>query len=146
MRKIYSDENFKNKFFDLVKRKDNYDNQLYAFFTWLFDNHFFDNIEDIYIQNCLDNDNICLPIMKNNGVAIKVDAWEKIGRIGIDPLSCFNKLSSCSIIVNLPIKSKREVKSMYNLLDVLLDKRSNRRKEWIKEAPTLWCGGYRVFE
>lgn len=140
MRKIYSDENVKKKYMATVEEADHYDGQLITFVNWLYDNGFYNNTLDEEIER-----GFCANHYTQNGkITIGIDPRETKCVIGLDPLVCFDKISKCSIIIELPL-SKRKEEVMYTFLNTLLNNKTVFRR-WRKEARTSWYGKYLHFE
>lgn len=140
MRKIYTDEEFKNKYMETVAEADHYDGQLTTFVNWLYDNGFYNNTldEEIEIGFCANH------YTQNGKITIGIDPRETKCVIGVDPLFCFDKISKCSTIIELPL-SKRSEKAMYTFLNALLNNKAVYRR-WQKDARTSWCGSLLHFE
>lgn len=140
MRKIYTDEEFKNKYMATVAEADHYNGQLTTFVNWLYDNGFYNNTDDNNIADGFSSTRF----VQNGKISIGIDNREDKCVIGLDPSFCYDKLSKCSIIVELPL-SKRKEEAFYNLLNLLMNNKHAYR-EWSKVAPTSWCGNYFHFE
>lgn len=140
MRKIYTDEEFKNKYMATVAEADHYNGQLTTFVKWLYDDGFYNNTDDNNIADGFSS--TCF--VQNGKMSIGIDPREDKCVIGLDPSFCYDKLSKCSIIVELPL-SKRKEEAFYNFLNLLMNNKHAYR-EWSKIAPTSWCGSYLHFE
>ena len=117
--------------------------QLNNFFIWLYENNFLKNLEEKDFKYIIENNDLCLPLLKQNKITIGMNIIENTNfvRIGIDPSDCFNKISSCSIIVKLPL-SKRDEKQFYTILEKLIENKSKYSKDWRKIASESWCGEF----
>ena len=71
--------------------------------------------------------------------------WADGFLIGIDPSKCYEKPNRCSILIQFPIKSKREENKLYRLLDTIIDDKQRQARDWKKEAKELWNGDYARF-
>lgn len=124
------------------------DKQYANFVHLLYDNNFFHNISysDIEWNTGTDTENheFSLGTLKNNGISIGAYINDDDVLFGLDPSSCFNKTSTCSILVRFPM-SKREYKLFLMVFTKLLDNKSTFRKEWERAAPSSWCGTYAKF-
>lgn len=140
MRKIYADEEVKKKYMATVEEADHYDGQLTTFVNWLYDNSFFNNIEEDNVA-----EGFCATRFFQNGkMALGIDLRENKCVIGFDPLFCFDKISKCSFIAEFPL-SKRKENAFYTLVNLLVNNKHAYR-EWCEIAPTSWCGKYQFFE
>ena len=119
------------------------DGQIKTFIEWCKDKGFLDNLDySDLIDFYKSNDHIDLPILRYNGIGIGIRSTKDVFVVGIDPLRDFTSVSKASIIMNFPITSKREAKKFYNMLEDLLDKNTQRSKDWRREAGSMWCGAY----
>lgn len=145
--RLYQNEEEYTKFFNFIRGFDSStDFQLVEFFEWCFMNGFFLNVPDEDIQYCYDENVLCLPLLKNNGITIGMNIYSDSSvYVGIDPSRCFDKTSMCSILAKFPFSSKREKDRFYKLISSLLDKNSPLTKDWVKCAPTSWCGSFASF-
>lgn len=136
------------KFLNFVNKNTiNSNKQFTDFFRWCIDHDMFANISDEDLEWCYENETLDLPLLKNHGITIGANIWDEgIVKIGIDPSSCFNKVSDSSIVAVLPLNSKRELVRFYNLLEQIFDTKSDISKKWFKEASTSWCGEFALFE
>lgn len=114
----------------------------------LFDNGFFHNISDSDIEWNIgtgsENHEFSLDTLKNNGISIGAYFNNNDVLFGLDPSSCFNKTSTCSILVRFPM-SKRDYRLFLTVFNKLLDNKSTFRKAWERAAPSSWCGAYAKF-
>lgn len=133
MRKIYTDEAFKNKYMATVAEADHYDGQLTTFVNWLYDNGFYRDYPDEEVEEGFEW-GITLRTQK---ITIGISAYNKCV-IGIDPTYCFDKLWKSSILVELPL-SKRKEKVFYDILNRLMNDKQFFNK-WAYEAQTSWYG------
>lgn len=124
------------------------DKQYADFVVLLYDNSFFHNISnsDIEWNTGTDHENheFLLGTLKNNGISIGTYFNDDSVLFGLDPSSCFNKTSTCSILVRFPM-SKREYKLFLMVFTKLLDTKSTFRRDWEKVASSNWCGSYASF-
>lgn len=139
MRKIYADEEFKNKYMATVVEADHYNGQLTTFVNWLYDNGFYRNYPDEDVEEGFEW-GITLRTQK---ITIGITAFDKC-IIGIDPTYCWDKLGKSSILVELPL-SKRKEKAFYDTLNRLVNDKHFFNK-WAYEACRCWCGKYLHFE
>lgn len=61
--------------------------------------------------------------------------------VGIDPSSCYDKTSMCSVIVSFGELTDEELKSFYDLFRKLINK-GKTREEWFSIASSSFCGEY----
>lgn len=124
------------------------DKQYADFVVLLYDNGFFHNISnsDIEWNTGTDHENheFLLGTLKNNGISIGTYFNDDSVLFGLDSSSCFNKTSTCSILVRFPM-SKREYKLFLMVFTKLLDTKSTFRRDWEKVASSSWCGSYASF-
>ena len=124
-----------DKFFAKVEELDYTETkQITTFVKWCFDNHFLDGLtrEDLYYFY-RDNE-LYLPIMKNQdimiGLVYYINDKRPVCYIGIDPADYYGCVQDCSIVMYFPITSKRVEVQFYNTINALLDKKSATSKEW----------------
>lgn len=134
-----------------VEKKDKTDGQLMEFIQWCYNHKFLDNLSEKDIEYSIEEKDFYLPLLSNNKMIIAIQDFSWLGtsnkiRIGIDPSACFNKPSQCAIMAYLPFTSKREEKRFYKLLEGILDKKSNIRKDFFKKANTCFCGEFAEFD
>ena len=131
------------RFFNQIERNDFTESkQITAFVKWCFEHGFLDNLTRDDLEQFYEYpDKIYLPFFKNHRITIVVDYWDNYCRLYIDPTSCFDKPSKCSIVMKLPM-TKRDEKAFYKLLDSILDTKSHISKEWFKNAAESFYGSY----
>lgn len=143
MKRELFDKKYKDKFFTKIRREDfTMDNHIYNFIKWCYIHDFLDNLPEKDIKWFLENPGINLPLFENYHITIGIEVWDgRDAYIGIDPSSCFNKLSQCSILVRLPFTSYRAEDEFYSLLEKIFNNDPHIRN-WYRDADTMFCGEY----
>lgn len=70
-----------------------------------------------------------------------VQSVEKL-EVGIDPVSCYDKMRRCSIRATLPM-SKRDYKRFIQKLESVTQ--GKERQQWFKKASSCWYGSYAIY-